>query len=96
MSENIVHGHPVSATNTLIYEPVLHSGNYIVTVKYKYNVNVVMDGAQPYITIINRKVFSNTLLSEEDVDRFISEQMIRIHNNFRAAVVQSIDVVQKV
>jgi hypothetical protein len=92
---NVVKGAPVSATHSIVYEPVLTSGGHIVTIKYKYNINIVVDNVMPYMTTVNHKIYSQQLLTDSDVHAFIGQQVLEIHQNSPAAKIVSIDVVSK-
>ena len=91
----VVKGIPVSATHSIVYEPVLVSGNYIVTIKYKYDVTISVQGVSAYPATINYKIYSPSMTSQEDAQIFIAEQITNIHNTYRTARIVNIDVTHK-
>jgi hypothetical protein len=80
-----IKGYPLSSTTSIVYEPVLIAGGSIVTIKYKYVININIDNIAPYTTTISHKVYSRQLSTDDEVHSYIGEQVLEIHNKYPCA-----------
>ena len=90
-----IKGYPVSSVASIVYEPAISPGGYIVTIKYEYHINVVIDGTPPYGSIIRHKKYSRQLTTELAVDEYIGSQLLSIHKKYPTVKITGIDVTHK-
>ena len=95
MDEQIAKGYPVSSTASIVYEPVIAGGGHIVTIKYKYNVNISVANIVPYTTAVTHKIYSHKLNTDDDVHKFIGAQVIDIHSKYPMCKILSIEITSK-
>lgn len=86
----------INAATSIVYEPVLPNGGYIVTIKYKYHISINALGVAPYIAPVTHKIISSTLTTEHDVSMFLGAQVVKIHKDYVAAKIISVDVMSKI
>lgn len=86
---------PINTTASVVCEPVLTDGGFVVCIKYKYNININMLNIPSYHAPVTYKVISAILTTEEEVQKFMGEKILWIHQNYLGAKVASVDITNK-